>query len=256
MQPEWMRGGTHEVGVAQPTQRQTCGWTGAGTVPPVPTKWRHRGWGHVPPPLRYKKGGVHGSFRSCVPPYYCPTTPRVFPLYSPPGGTPLQGRGGVHDLARVSRVPHLSHATLRMSPRMWDDARMAHEGWGTQGRACGMHVGSYAHAMQEGHCFAWVPPPLCMLLHGHGSRGVGAFLCGPRLPPHAKGGGAAPPACPFPSSRPHLLPSFAWVGGQRGRGGDMALALAVVHPPHPPSANRGRGRGHPPTPVHVLCLCA
>ena len=155
--------------VAQPTQRQTCGWTGVGTVPPVPTKWRHRGWGHIPP-LWYKKGGAHGSFRSCMPPYYCPTTLCMFPLYSPPSRTPLQGRGGAHDLVHVScvphlRMPHLSHATLCTSPCMQDDVHVACKGWGTQGHACRTLAGSCTHAMQEGHCFTWVPPPLCMLLH-------------------------------------------------------------------------------------------
>lgn len=241
------------MGVAQPAQRWMRGWTGAGTVPPVPTKWRCGGWGHVPPPLQYKKGGAHGSFRSCVPPYYCPTTPHVFPLYSPPGGTPLQGRGGAHDLARAScvpdpRVPHLSHATLRTSPHMWDNARMACEGWGTQGCAHGTHAGSYAHAMREGHCFAWAPPPPShVAARAWKQRGGGIPVWTP-FTPARKMRGCRATCMPVPILAAPPIALVRVGRGPKGEGGGTQRWLSRWSTPHALRAQMGVGEGGIPPP--------
>ena len=65
-QPGERAGARARWGVAQPAQRRTHGWTGAGTVPPVPTKGR-RG-GVRTPSLGYNKGvRADPSDRACLP---------------------------------------------------------------------------------------------------------------------------------------------------------------------------------------------
>ena len=194
VQPEWMRGGTCKVGVAQPAQRQTCGWTGAGTVPPVPTKWRHRGWGRVPPPLRYKKGGATDpSDRACLPitappPHACSLC--IAPLVACPCR-----EGGVCMTSRMCPAcPTLACPTFHMPPCACRPACGTMHAWHTKGGAHrAVHAGrTWGHMHTQ--CRRGIaslgcpPPPFACCCMGMEAEGWGHSCVDPVYPRTQKEG--------------------------------------------------------------------
>jgi hypothetical protein len=212
--------------VAQPAQRRTHGWTGAGSCPSCRPQLAQRGGrtgrgGGVPVtcPLfcGTKRARAHLPDRVC--PSYC------HPIVRDHVGKRLHdgGEGCEHSPTLIPRTRplhappfacHLAHAVPHTGRRA--------QGTRKVGRAGVLYVGRRGAVLTcdagGGLCFPLAPPSshvalgFCAApLHamGAGQEGGGAFPCGP-VCPHTKGGvlSAPPPVCPLPSSR-YLLPQFA-----------------------------------------------